>query len=191
MVNKDNIRAFIAVEIDSQAAQKIAGLVFALKKSEADVKWITEDQTHLTLKFLGNVDQGKIEEITSALSSVSSNFKSFTIRFSNIGAFPNLDKPRVIWLGIDKGADDLKKLSLSIENALEKLGFEKETRGFVPHLTLGRVKTLWRLSKLKKLINETHFDSEITVQINKITLFQSELNPKGAIYSKLSTASFK
>src|SRR3989338_2661620 len=148
----NTIRAFIAVEIDPETRQKISELISKLKKSNSDVKWITEDQMHLTLKFLGNIDNSKVQDISNALSSISNNFKSFAITLSGIGAFPNLNHPRVIWLGIDKGMDALKNLSERIENEMEKLGFEKENRGFTPHLTLGRLRSSKNMPELTKLI---------------------------------------
>ena len=99
----NNIRAFIAVEIDSQTKQKISELVSDFKKSAADVKWVAEDKMHLTLKFLGNIRQDKIQEISDALTSIADNTLSFKIRLSKIEAFPNMKHPRVIWIGIDRG----------------------------------------------------------------------------------------
>ncbi|MDP2921540.1 MAG: RNA 2',3'-cyclic phosphodiesterase [Candidatus Omnitrophota bacterium] len=182
-----HIRAFIAVEIDQPSRQKISSLISGLKKSNADVKWITEDQMHLTLKFLGNIDEGKIHEISSALSSISHDFKPFEITLSDIGAFPNLDHPRVIWIEIEKGADLLKTLAGKIDSRLEKLGFQKETREFKAHLTLGRVRTSKNMPQLVKIINETQFAPETGVKINELILFQSTLTPKGTIYTKLWT----
>jgi len=179
------IRAFIAVEIDPLTRQKISKLISILKKSEADVKWAAEDQMHLTLKFLGNIDKGKIQRISDAISIISNNFKSFTVSFSEIGAFPNINHPRVIWLGIDKGSESLKILTDKIEVALEKLGFAKESRKFEPHLTLARIRSSKNFSNLKKLIGEISCDTENEMPINKLILFQSSLNPKGAVYSAL------
>jgi len=188
------IRAFIAVEIDPEIRQKISELISCLKKSEADVKWITEDQMHLTLKFLGNIDEGRIQEISGVLSSISHDFKAFEITLSNIGAFPNLNHPRVIWIGIDKGADLLKTLAGKIDAELEKLGFHpstslgtgKETREFKAHLTLGRVRTSKNMPQLVKLLSATQFTPETGVKISELILFQSTLTLKGAIYSMLS-----
>ncbi|OIO34431.1 MAG: 2'-5' RNA ligase [Candidatus Omnitrophica bacterium CG1_02_40_15] len=179
------MRAFIAVEIDHQAKQKISELILQLKKSNADVKWVTEDQMHFTLKFLGNIDKDKVRGISDSISSVSDNFNSFKIAFSRIGAFPSLNHPAVIWLGIDKGAESLKMLNEKIEAALEKSGFERESREFKPHLTLGRVRSDKNMLGLTKLLKETAFCLRNDVQINKLTLFQSNLSPKGATYSIL------
>lgn len=180
-----SIRAFIAVEIDPQAKQKISELISCLKKSNADVKWITESQMHLTLKFLGNIDKDRIKEISDALSVISSTLKPFTIGFLGIGAFPNIDHPRVIWIGINKGAASLKILAEKIETTMEKLGFAKESREFTAHLTLGRIRASGNIHNLIKLLKETSFSLETGIVVTEPILFQSTLTPKGAIYSKL------
>ena len=180
----NTIRAFIAVEIDEPNKQKICGLISGLKKSEADAKWITEDQMHLTLKFLGNTDKSEIQKISDALSDIADNFNSFKINFSEIGAFPNMNRPAVIWLGIDKGAGILKMLNEKIETALEKIGFRQENREFKPHLTLARIRSPKNTPNLIKLIKETSFNSgDNDSRINKLALFQSALNPKGAVHT--------
>ncbi len=180
----NTIRAFIAVEIDESNKQKICGLISGLKKSEADAKWITEDQMHLTLKFLGNTDKSEIQKISDALSDIADNFNSFKINFSEIGAFPNMNRPAVIWLGIDKGAGILKMLNEKIETALEKIRFRQENREFKPHLTLARIRSPKNTPNLIKLIKETSFNSgDNDSRINKLTLFQSALNPKGAVHT--------
>ena len=182
----NTIRTFIAVEIDSQTKQKISDLIASLKKSNADVKWVTKDQMHLTLKFLGNIEQNKVQEISDVLKSIAGNFKPFSISLSAIAGFPNLNRPKVIWLGIEKGAENLKKLNELIETGLEKIGFRKESREFNPHLTLGRVRTFKNISELTQIINENNIHNE--VKINELILFQSTLTPKGSIYTPVSTS---
>jgi len=177
------IRVFIAVEIDDQIKQKISKLISVFKKSGADAKWADENQMHLTLKFLGNINKDNVQKISGAMSSISNNFKSFTVGFSAIGAFPDTSRPRVIWLGIDKGAEDLKILNDEIESSLEKLGFAKESRNFEPHLTLARIRSSKNISNLMKLIGETNCGIKDETRIDKLTLFQSSLNSKGAVYS--------
>jgi 2'-5' RNA ligase len=151
------------------------------------VKWVTQDQMHLTLKFLGNIDKIKIPEITDAMRSSAQDLTSFTITFSKIGAFPNLSHPRVIWIGIDKGADILKLLAEKIETGLEKSGLQKEKRSYKAHLTLGRVRTSKNIQNLIKLINALNEQNEPNeTKITKLILFQSTLTPKGAIYTALN-----
>ncbi|MDP8229986.1 MAG: RNA 2',3'-cyclic phosphodiesterase [Candidatus Gorgyraea atricola] len=181
------IRAFVAVEIDQPNKQKLSQVISTLKQANADVKWVNKIQMHLTLKFLGNIEENRIKEISDTLKSIADNFSAFNIHLSKIGAFPNMHKPRVIWLGIDKGAQDLKNLA----SQLEKLGPKEEKREYKAHLTLGRVKSLKNISQLTKLINETPFQSQGNIPITKLILFQSTLTPKGAIYSPLTTLALK
>jgi RNA 2',3'-cyclic 3'-phosphodiesterase len=183
------IRSFIAAEIDVRSRQKISELIADLKKSNADAKWITEDQMHLTLKFLGNISEGDVQKISCALSGILDNFKSFEISFSAIGAFPGIDNPSVVWLGVNKGAECLVTLNKSIELSLEQIGFKKETRSFKPHLTLARIRSRRNISNLIKTIEEINANLSLkeNIGINKLTLFQSILSPKGAEYKVIRT----
>lgn len=180
------IRAFIAVEIDRSLKQKISELISKLKKSDTNIKWVNENQIHFTLKFLGNIEESKVQAISTVLKSITSHSKEFALTLSDIGAFPNMRRPRVIWIGADKGAGNLKILADKIEIELEKLGFEKEKREFKSHLTLGRVRSLKNIENLEKIINETDFQPPNEIKIDKLVLFQSTLTPKGAIYAPLS-----
>ncbi len=178
------IRAFIAVEIDQPNKQKLSQLISTLKQANADVKWVNENQMHLTLKFLGNIEKNRVQEISNTLKSIANKASAFNIHLSKISAFPNMHKPRVIWLGIDKGVENLKNLA-------SKLGSRQEKREFKPHLTLGRVKSLKNISQLTKLISETSFESDGNISITKLILFQSTLTPKGAIYTSLAKLSLQ
>lgn len=180
------IRAFIAVDIDAGAKENILSIIETLKKSNTDVKWINENQLHLTLKFLGYIDETLIQTISQALTSISGNFPAFILTFSKIGGFPNINNPKVVWLGIDKGAETLIALNERIEIELEKAGLKKETRKFLPHLTLGRVRTPKNITNLTKLINETTFQITNKIKIDKLTLYQSTLTPKGAVYTQIN-----
>lgn len=179
------IRTFIAIDIDQPPKQKISGLIDQLSKSNADVKWITENQMHFTLKFLGQTDELLVPKISGVLESIAEDFGEFTILLSDIGAFPNIKRPRVIWLGIDKGKDKLELLNEKIETSLEKLGFEKEKRRFTAHLTLGRVRSLKNIEGLKALIAKIDIRIQDEVKVNKVILYRSTLTPKGAIYTPL------
>ena len=183
-------RTFIAIEIDGINKKILSDVISSLKKSDTNIKWITQDQMHLTLKFLGNVEENTIKNISDAIKSIATNYKKFNLSFSKIGAFPNTKQPRVIWIGIEKGKNELKILNEKIEAECEKLGFEKEKREYRPHLTLGRVKSLKNITNLTNIIDETNFDPQGNVKINKLTLFKSTLTPKGAIYDVLYECDF-
>lgn len=180
------IRAFIAVEIDSPNKQKLSELIGLFKKTDTDVKWVKENQMHLTLKFLGNIEETKTQEVSRELESITNESKKFTISLSKIGAFPNINKPRIIWIDIDEGKDTLKLLADKIESRLEKIGFAKEKREFKTHLTLGRIKSLKNISQLTEVIQKTDSQSQDKIKISSLILFQSTLTSKGAIYMPLA-----
>jgi len=185
----NTIRAFIAIEIDPPHKEKISALISHLKKSNADIKWVTENQMHLTLKFLGNIEQENVQKISDVLKTIAAVFSAFNIQFSQIGAFPNHERPRVIWLGIEKGSEALRLLNNKIECELEKIGFQKEKREYKSHLTLGRVKSLKNISGLSRLINEAEFQFQDEIKIDRLILFQSTLTSKGALYTPLTQQS--
>jgi 2'-5' RNA ligase len=185
------IRSFIAIAIDTGAKEKILCIIDNLKKSNADVKWADENQLHLTLKFLGDIDEALIQKISATLSSISSNFQIFTLTFSEIGWFPNINNPRVIWLGIEKGTEPLIALNEILETELEKIGFKRDGRKFTPHLTLARIRTQKNITSLTKLINDTNPQIQNEFKIDKLILYQSTLTPKRAIYTPIYEADFK
>lgn len=179
------IRAFIAIEVDSVTKQKISGLINTLKKTNADVKWVRENQMHLTLKFLGNVSQDKIPFISDAIKQITYDIHEFPLSFSGIGAFPNTNRPRVIWAAIDKGSKELKTMAGLIEKKMNSLGFKKEDRDYKAHLTLGRVRSQKNIKELAKNISGAEFKIKSDIKIEKLTLFQSTLTPKGTVYAPL------
>ncbi|MFC1624541.1 RNA 2',3'-cyclic phosphodiesterase [Candidatus Omnitrophota bacterium] len=182
----NTIRTFIAVEIDPSNKQKISEVIAQLKRADSDIKWINESQMHLTLKFLGNIEKSSVQKISDIIKPIADSFNAFMIQFSQIGAFPNMRHPRVIWLGIDKGSESLKLLNKEIETGLEKNGFQKEGREYKAHLTLGRVKSLKNIQEAMRLLSEISFEPQSEIKITRLVLFQSTLTPKGAIYTPLA-----
>lgn len=190
---QDTIRAFIAIEIDEAVRGEVSAILADLKRCVADVKWVSPENIHLTLKFLGDVKKDGIEEIKNALKVAASRAGHFNISLSEIGAFPNLNSPRVIWLGIKEGADESAKLANEIEGQLVKLGLPKENRPFSSHLTLGRIGSPKGRQELKEIIetlnkNPSPARETIKSSVKHITLFQSTLTPKGPIYTNLYEA---
>ena len=165
------------------------------------VKWVKPDGIHLTLKFLGNIPTSKISLIKEVLDSIAKETVSFQIALSKIGAFPKIDYPRVIWVGLEEGKDKTIELNRKLEERLEKIGFPKESRSFQPHLTLGRVKSSKNKGGLKKSIELLNRDlppllsceskkGGAKMTVSEIKLFKSTLTPKGAIYTCLCQATF-
>jgi 2'-5' RNA ligase len=185
----NKIRCFIAIELSQEIKETLGKIESELQKSVSGVKWVKPDNIHLTLKFLGNVDEGTVENIKKIMNEVAKDAKPFKMKLSQAGAFPSPSRPRVIWVGID---DENKKSSHSvnlIEEKVSSLGIEKENRAFHPHLTLARVKFLKDKSSVQNAFVSLKVPStEMTAA--KITLFQSKLTPQGSIYTALHEVGF-
>jgi len=185
------IRSFIAIELSNNIKQELAGLIEKLKTSGADVKWVNPENIHLTLKFLGYISPEKIEAVKKVLDSIKGKFTPFKITLSGVGAFPKLSYPRVIWVGMQDGQDDAKRIYALLEAELEKAGFKKEERAFSPHLTIGRVRSGKNRQDLKSAIENLKFSPENTQTVEHLTLFKSALTPKGPVYTSLYEARIK
>ncbi len=179
------MRAFIAIEITKEIQETLSKLQAELKTAPADAKWVEPENIHLTLKFLGEVEEQKIPRIIQSLKEVSRIFKPFMMELKNIGGFPTIQSPRVIWVGIEKGKEGLHELAASIEDTLVKLKFPKETRKFSSHLTIGRVKYIKDKKSFSQILSKAQF-SPLPQEVKSITLFKSTLTPHGPIYEKLS-----
>lgn len=181
------IRTFIAVEISPSLREELSLLQQELKKTSSDVKWVEPKNMHLTLKFLGDTEEEKIPRIKEALSGICLNNDSFEIGFCGIGVFPKPDFPRVVWIGIKEGKEQILELAACIENILIPLGFEPEKRPFSAHLTLGRVRSGMNKDRLKNAIAKmSSYRLKDTLIIKNIILFRSELASAGSTYTKLA-----
>lgn len=180
------MRTFIAIEISEDIRSILGQIQSHLKYSGADVKWVAPNNIHLTLKFLGEISENKCEEIKSILDKIGAASKPFEISVKDIGAFPKIEYPRVIWVGLDKGAKEAAALAAEIDEELSKMGFEKESRPFAAHLTIGRVRSSKNKDALKSKL--TAYSLQPTAEdqaVSSVILFQSTLTPKGSIYTKL------
>lgn len=179
------MRAFIAAELNEEIKERLRSLQDGLKEARADVKWVEPGNIHLTLKFLGEVEENKIPGITRALNELCPGIRPFNIALSGLGAFPGLRFPRVVWIGLKDGNEQLTALANLIENSLTALKLPKEKRGFSAHCTLGRVRSGVNTGLLAKKISEIPCP-EFRQDIKSISLFKSTLGRAGAVYEKLS-----
>jgi len=183
-----SMRTFIAIELSQEIKDKLSELQDLLKKAGADVKWIEPENIHLTLKFLGEIDEGKSIKITGAIEDTAKKSRQFQMSLGSLGAFPRIEFPRIVWVGIDKGDKETAVLARELEERIEELGISKEERPFSSHITIGRVKgTLNKdglANNLKEL--ENYFSGRnIEFDVTKITLFKSTLGPGGPVYAAL------
>lgn len=161
------IRTFIALDLPPAIHQAIERLSLELQRTQAAVSWVKPGRMHLTLKFLGDVQPEKIGEISTALERVTSNTLPFRIRPVGCGAFPSTKQMRVVWVGLQGDLDPLKRLQQDLEDAMASSGFERETRSFKPHLTLGRVRGRQNLHALQEaLLANQSFEAELLTSPN-------------------------
>jgi len=187
----ETIRTFIAVEIPDEVQTKLVEIQKELSNFVGRVSWVKRGNIHLTLKFLGDVQVGKIEAIKSSLEKVAESHSPFKMSFGRVGTFPNFNRPRVIWLGIKVGAEESIKLAESVEHALGSLGFPRERKKLRPHLTLARIRRRMNLESVSR--NFSKYDSlgMQPIKIDGFTLMQSQLHPKGSIYTPLAEFTLK
>lgn len=181
------MRAFIAIELPDQIKAGLAEITDKLKSCDLQAKWVKQENIHLTLKFLGEIKQEQVPEITSAIETTGSHFTAFKVSFTGFGFFPNEKKPRVFFVTTDK-EKLLKEMYQTLEEKLQTVGFEKEER-VKAHLTLARFKGLKNLDCLKKQLSEVSLDQSFPVA--QMTLFKSTLTRSGPIYQQLAVASLK
>lgn len=179
------MRVFMAVDLPEDLKKEIASLTDDLQKSGADVKWIKPENFHFTLKFIGEMAREKLELLTAALENVGQREKKFSLSLKELGAFPSDSNIRVIWLGAEQGASDLKSLAEKVEEQAEKLGFPEEFREFQAHLTLGRARSRKNLDVLKKKMAEIKLSQLGPFPVDRFKIFQSVLKPTGPVYSVL------
>jgi 2'-5' RNA ligase len=188
--NPEQIRSFIAIELPEDAKKGLARLRKELGRDEHKfVKWVDPTGIHLTLKFLGNIPSKQVAEITEAIEEAAKGISPFHLEISGLGAFPSLRQARVFWVGVGGEMDRLSRLQQNIDSALAALGFAKEERPFVPHLTLARIRegaSPPERRSFGELVGSTTFEDKYPVEVEAIRLMRSQLTPAGAIYTCLS-----
>jgi len=175
------VRTFIAIELETGLKAALQGLIERLKATGADVRWTRSEGLHLTLKFLGEVDEEEAASVQSILEKLSGRHPSFPLAFAGTGAFPNERNPRVLWIGF-KAEPGLMALQEDVERELEAVGFAREQRDFHPHLTLGRVKGPGRVPGAVRELGKEEPERLGGMTVRKIALFESRLRPEGAEY---------
>lgn len=187
------IRTFIAVELDPLLKQVIAGVQGSLKdelyrlESGVRLQWVRPDSMHLTLKFLGDIEESQVGDIQQALEQAARNHVAFSVDVKAFGVFPDLRRPRVLWMGLAGPTDRLIRLAGAMDAALTPLGFPVEHKPYTPHLTVARIKDQ------NQVIGKALADSGVmrqsrnvgTLPIQAVALMKSQPTPSGSIYSRL------
>lgn len=186
------IRTFIAIPIDPPIRKAAAQLVDRLSDPGDRMKWVPIENLHLTLKFLGDVENTEIPRVCEIVRRCCEPIESFRIAFHGAGGFPTTDRPRVVWAGVTEGGDSLIELVMSLEKELAKLGFKPEARDYQPHLTLGRTRGGSRRGSpetAERIAANTDFDLG-AMQAEELCVFASYLDKQGPSYHVMDTIRF-
>jgi 2'-5' RNA ligase len=176
------MRLFIAVELEDAVREKIAGLVSELKKEVAGVRWVEGKNLHLTLKFLGWVEDKKIEEVIALMERAAKGRGGFKAKVEGVGSFPIGPSPRVIWVGLREGSGKLSGLAEEIGSLFSHAGYRREEKAFASHVTIGRVKEEGNIREKLAGLKTAAFGESF---IGALALMKSELTPQGPVYEKL------
>ncbi len=178
------VRCFVAVFLHPSLRTEMATLQKKLSYSGADIKWVEPDNLHFTLQFLGDVENVRIPSITDALRDCLTDSCRFELELNTIGAFPNLLNPRVLWVGVGAGRERLISLMSTVQEAMKMEGFARDSKGFSPHLTIGRVRSSRNLKALTGKLG-SGLTVKGTMEVTEIQFTTSELTNKGPIYSPI------
>jgi RNA 2',3'-cyclic 3'-phosphodiesterase len=186
--NKDlseaQVRSFISIDLeDQQVLSRVMSIMSSLQGIGADLKPVERENIHLTLKFLGNVSAHRLNEVKSSLKRLA--FPAFNAEVKGVGAFPNLKRMNVIWVGVNEGWSQVEQIYEQVEKLLSSLGFAKETRPFSPHITIARVRSGRKRDEVANFLQHLSEESFGTVRVDKVRLKQSILSGSGPKYSTL------
>ena len=184
-------RVFIAIDISEEARSKAASYVDLLKRAARGqrVGWERSEKLHLTIKFLGDIDDRQLNDVEQAVNKVAAEVSAFRLELSGTGRFPPKGDPRILWLGVIDDGDSLA-ISSSLDRELSNAGFEPEKRRFSPHLTIARLREP-RLSRDLAAVHENNEFEPVGFEVREIIIYESKLLPTGSVYTKIAAFPLK
>jgi 2'-5' RNA ligase len=180
------VRTFVAVLLPDGIRRRLAQEVDALRRHASGVSWVAEANLHITVKFLGGVDEPRLADVAAALQRAAT-VPAFEVEIRGLGAFPTAARPRVLWAGAPR-SPAFTRLAEDVDQALVALGFDPEERGFTPHVTLGRVREPGRNVALTEALEAAAVRPFGTLPVERVALMRSDLSPRGARYTELAAA---
>lgn len=181
----DTSRAFVAIELDTTSAGSIAKWIQTLKSKVSDVRWSRPDQLHLTLKFLGDVDNRELPQMCDAMRDACQGIEDFSLELSGLGAFPKNKPPRVVWVSATDPQGALGQLAQRLDERFAALGIAKDNRAFTPHLTLGRVNRGADLQRLQQAIDQLGAQLSCRCEVEEIVMLSSLKDEGRVVYDAI------
>lgn len=191
--NTEQVRSFIAIELSQETKSELAYLQEGLKQAcgYCPAKWVAVESIHLTLNFLGDVPLSRLDDIKSAVAQAAAESDTFELALNRLGAFPNLEHPHIVWVGLSGSIEKLSKIQKRLEQLLVMLGSNSENRPFSPHLTLARVRDEASAADKKRLgqaLSSITCKTNCLILVRQVSLIKSQLTPADPIYTVLSSA---
>lgn len=179
------IRCFLAVPVDSQVREAVSALRSGIQSSASAIRWENPAKLHMTLKFLGSIDPGRIELLVKEISAIARYHSSFDIIYEGLGAFPSMDRPRVLWVGV-RDSRSILELQNDVNRAAVSAGFAEDERPFHPHLTIARIKHFDAGHRLTAILKSLTFEP-VSTRCAEVLVMKSDLHPNGSRYTVLQS----
>jgi RNA 2',3'-cyclic 3'-phosphodiesterase len=181
------VRLFLAIELDARERRAIRQATASMRTAASEANWVSEDNLHLSIKFFGEQPDGSPEAITAALGPVAAAHPPFDLRVSGLGAFPNLQRPRVVWMGVQHDPR-LELMHHDVEAACAANGYPLDARAFRPHITIARVRDEMPLAHARALALAARAVVYKGVQqVSELSLIESKLGPGGPRYTRVAS----
>jgi RNA 2',3'-cyclic 3'-phosphodiesterase len=181
------MRTFIAIEIPSEIKSALTALQTQLRRAGAEVRWEKPENMHMTLNFLGEVDERRIVEVEKACVLSAAEFQPFTLSLNGTGVFPNEGQPRVLWAGLSGDVGNVVEMHRRLDDRLAPIGFKRDEKKFHPHLTIGRLKSNKKTRELLALAYAYQLPT-LSFVVTEIVLMKSELHQAGSMYTPMAKA---
>jgi RNA 2',3'-cyclic 3'-phosphodiesterase len=181
-----DLRLFFALPVSPRIGTVLSRQIEQFRAAGAEVKWVKPQNLHLTLKFLGATTQERVAGLVKAARRTAAKMEAFELLWDGFGAFPSIKRARVIWAGVTKGEEELKKLARAIEKDLTCENVPEESREFTPHLTLGRLRSTAGMEKLLIMLEAMQHNMIGTMRVSHFSLIKSTLTPGGPVYEELT-----
>jgi len=189
-----SLRTFLAVELSGESRAKLAELAERLRKGAAftgaSLSWTRPEAMHVTIKFLGDIEEGMVGRIAERLEPVCAALPPFVFGVRGLGVFPDPERPRVLWAGARKADEAFARLFRAVEETMLGFGFRPEGRAFRPHLTLARIRDGKGARGLMAIVNDHRRQWCGDTRAERLVLFQSDLRPSGAVHTELRAFPF-
>ncbi len=179
------LRVFIGIELSPEVQAGLAEQIDRLRRHASRVRWVREENLHITLKFIGNVVPDELPDVFAAAERSAGTCDPFSLEICGLGCFPDLRRPRIAWAGCGSGCEACRILAGNIETEFAKIGYKPEHRTFHPHVTLGRIRTPGHAMGLENALQESGTKCYGQTDVSELVVFMSELKRSGAVYTPM------